>query len=662
MSGNGANEIWTAPRLAARLAALRGLAPAPSCYVVWRATTQPNEAEIAGYELPGEPGRWDEQVFEQWLTARDLAGPERLSVSVLVIREHLDETGLLREGVLERRRGGVDGPFYGKAARVEFTGAATRVRRYQALRDGRLAELPPDDDAGAPPPSDDPESESFAGEDAAVHAFLGEGTIILDRRPPSLFEDLLGLSGIIHARKADGGEVGCGVGWHGTMAYVLAAEFPRHGGQLLPPPELEAAVKEVSRTQGLIPHETRLDEQGFCVIAQRRGRQTLVAIRLDGTTTRVEAYLPSRNAASTEDQRRWMIYAETYEGRIVLDSWRNGESDEISVLTADQDQEAWRHTVDADGIELSRRSDNEAAAAVLFRERANPPPATSLFDTESDASEVASIRHEATDEGGGTEPIANDAAAPEFPAPADSLLTKVRAYLRVTALLRAVTVACGTGKRTGRKVPKAALDQLRALAEPLAVLNAVFAMGSLRRLTLHAESGTMNLQGFATALDDLVTRLRDELALTRIVLLPSAQTVLDGDPPFGPMVEVRFPSAAYDIEEAVHCLALRRTTAAVLHAMKVMRHGLHGVEHLLKTPPLTDLTWARMIVAVRAAAGDRHELVELLDRVRRAWRRSGLMPADKYTEEEAETVLEAVAAFMRTLAACFDASGEPLTD
>src|ERR1700679_2632611 len=128
MKPPGENDIWTPPRLRARLAALKGLAPAPSCYVIWRATAKGAAPEASFYELPGElPGetvRRDEAAFEQWLSGRKLAGAERLSVSVLVIREQLDEAGLVREGVLERRRGAADGPYYGNVARVEFTGAA----------------------------------------------------------------------------------------------------------------------------------------------------------------------------------------------------------------------------------------------------------------------------------------------------------------------------------------------------------------------------------------------------------------------------------------------------------------------------------------------------------------------------------------------------------
>jgi hypothetical protein len=131
--------------------AQKGLAPAPTCYVVWRASSRAGAVEASGYELPGEPDRRDEAAFEQWLVERDLAGADRLTVSVLVIREQLDEAGLVREGILERRRGGADGPYYGNVARVEFTGAAEVVRRYRAARDGRLTELPPDDATGVMP-------------------------------------------------------------------------------------------------------------------------------------------------------------------------------------------------------------------------------------------------------------------------------------------------------------------------------------------------------------------------------------------------------------------------------------------------------------------------------------------------------------------------------
>ena len=637
----GTVGIWTAPRLRAKLAAQKGLAPAPNCYVIWRATARTGAPEVRGYELPDESGRRDEAAFERWLLARGMAGAERLSVSVLVIREQLDEAGLVRECVLERRRGGVDGPYYGKVARVEFTGAAKLVRRYRASPAGRLVELPPEDDTGMAATSADPlsvlDSESFAGEDAAVHTYLGPGAIILDRRPPSLFEDMLGLSGIIHARRLDGAEVGCGVGWHGGAAFVLAADFPRSERPLEPPPELDAAVERALMTRDLVRHEIRLDDHGFYVIARERGRQTLVAIRLEGRATRIDPYTPGRHDAANDDQRRWLTYAETYEARTVLDSWRNGENDELAVLTIDPAWEAWRHVIDADGIEISRQSDNEAAAAVLYRERLNPPDEGPLqAHIAGPADTIPWI----------------DATAPDYEASADSLLTAALAWSRVTTSLGAALTASG-GEAGCQAVPHAVLDQLAALAEPLTALHASFSVGSLRRLIAQVESGTMTADRVAGALDELVTRIRDELALTRIVNLPSVPFRPDGEPPFGPLVEIHFPAAAFDIEEAVQCLALRRATAAVLHAAKVMHCGLLAVEALPSASDLTSLSWARLIETVRSGSADR-DLAEALIRVRRAWRAPGMTPAAKYTEEESASVLEAVEAFMRLVAARMD--------
>jgi len=649
MSNSGENTIWSPARLRTRLAAQKGLAPTPNCYVVWRATTQPGKSDLGGYELPGQPGRQDEAAFERWLVERDLAGPERLSVSVLVIREQLDALGLVQEGVLERRRGAAEGPYYGNVARVEFTGAATRVQRYRAGRDGRLLRLPAEDQTGVAPPTEAVDADAFAGEDAAVHAYLGDGAVILDRRTPTLFEDLIGLSGIIHARRSDGIEVGCGVGWHGGIPYVLAADFPRDAGPLAPPPDLEAAVAEAIRSGDLVRLETRLDDRGVCVIARERERPNLVMIRLDGTGVQITPYTPGQTAAANADQRRWMTYAETYESRTVLDSWPEGEGDELAVVTIDQDQEAWRHVIDADGIELSRRPDNEAAAAVLYRERA-AQQGESALTSETPADAALARLTDSID------------AAPDATVPADSLLTKVLAWSRFTAQLRSAIAATGAGDRGARIVPHLVLDQLSALTPLLVVLHANFTAGSLNRLIVQARSGAVTMAGFAAALAEIQARLRDELALTRNVTLPNMTGPPDGEPPFGPLVELHFPAAIYDIEEAVYCLALRRPTAAVLHAMKVMRHGLDGVAQLLGTPPLTELTWSRAIAAVRAAAGHQEDLIEALARVRRSWRGAGLLPADKYTEAEAEAVLDAVATFMRALAARFEGSGETADD
>jgi hypothetical protein len=637
MSSSGENEVWTPPRLRARLTAEKGLAPAPRCFIIWRATTRANGAETRGYVLPGGPARQDEPAFEQWLVERHLAGAERLSVSVLVIREQLDATGLLREGVLERRRGGVDGPYHGNVARVEFTGAAKPVRRYRAGPDGRLVDLPPDDATGFAPASTAGEIESFAGEDAAVHDFLVPGSIIVDRRAPSLFEELLGLSAVIHARRPDGVVIGCGVGWHGDVAFVLAADFPRDNGLLVPPPDLEAAVAHALRTRDLIRHETRVDEQGFCVIARERERQGLVTIRLQGKATRIDPYTPDRGTAMNDDQRRWKTYAETYEARTVLDSWRNGDSAELAVLTIDPDLGAWRHIIDTDGVEISRRTDNEAAVAVLYRERHG---VTEAAPTAAAGDSAAPGEREA-----------GHMTIEETTALQDDLSIEARAWSDAMTVLEQIRadVADPLVDR------HAAAERLNALVPALYQLHVPLSASILRVRIEQLEAGTLGATDLATALDESIACLRQEHALTRVAALSSAALEYDEEAPFGPLVEANFPAAAYDIEEAIRCLALRRSTACVLHAMRVMRLGLARLERVLATPDLTGLPWARLNEVVHGATDD-GDLLGTLGLVRRAWRAPGLLPAAKYTEEEAEVVLTAVEAFMRALAKHLDSA------
>jgi hypothetical protein len=335
-----------------------------------------------------------------------------------------------------------------------------------------------------------------------------------------------------------------------------------------------------------------------------------------------------------------MTYAETYEARTILDSWRTGDGDDIAVLTIDPDQQAWRHIIDPDGVEVSRQADNDAAAAVLYREQINPPD-------DVPGAEAA----QTTDAPPDTVPWV-EVTAPDHEAPADSLLTAALAWSRVSELLGAAIAAAG------QSAPADTAARLRALIEPMTVLHASFSVASLRRLITQIEAARLPAERITEALDDLITRLRDELALTRIVTMPITESSLDGEPPFGPLVELHFPAAAYDIEEAVRCLALRRATASVTHAMKVLRIGLREVEQLLSLLNLTGLSWARMISTVRSSGGDNQDLLEALSRVRRAWRASGLEPADRYSEAEAEAVLASVAAFMRLMAAKLDAREE----
>ena len=596
MTQSDTGMTWTAQRVTGWQAEARGIASAPACFVVLQTTVGPDSVTSVQYELPGGKRLQDDAAFEQWLLDRNMTGAGRLSVSVLAIREQLDSNGLVRECVLERHRGGVSGPLHGESARAAFTGQAMAVTCFKVAREDGLV-----------------------GDDRAALRAVGPDSIILTRRMPTSAEERLGLNAIIHLRRPDGAEIGCGVGWHGTTAFVLMAPFPRQLIRPILPETLETTIAAALKERCLVRHETRFDEHGFCVIARRRGRQALVTIRSGGHDLVVEPYLPGRMTACTADQCRWMVYVETHEARTILDSWRIGGSDDIAVLTVDPDQQAWRHVIDADGIQSELNADNNAAAAVLHRERMNRSDDDPATDRDAPANQVL----------------------------LPTTLGRLRAFLKAAELLRQAGMTQGQTVSASQQVPRAALHRLRDLLEPLNLLEARFAAGAVVHLVRQADTGEISLHAFISARDELITRLREELALTRIA------GALPGVPPGAPsdvQLETRFLPAVYAMEEAAHCLAMRRARTTVMHAMMVMRFGLTAIEQRFHTALPGDVPWARLMTLVRNAVGEWPELINALRRVRRVWRGTRLAPADTYTDEEAWAVLDAVASFIEVLA------------
>jgi hypothetical protein len=638
MNTSGKGEHWTGRQLAAHLATLNGVAPDPVAYAVCRMTTQADASETATYQVSDEPHALTGPELAAWMARRHMAGPQLLGLSVLVIREVVDHAGLIRECILERRRGGVDGPLYGQPARIEFTGPARMVRFYRVQRDGRLTEVAGSSD-GLPPRHHAPEQ--FAGEHKAVRERYGAAARVIDAREPTLFEEMVGLNGIVHVRLPDGRELGCGIGWHGPIPFILEADFPRFSAPLALPPEDEAAIEAMLTQHDLVRHETRLDEHGLVVLARRRGAPALFLLRAKDGVATISPYEAGRSAQATEDQARWMRYAETYENLAILDSWRDGNSSDLIVLTGEASGQVWRHHIDSDGVETWRKPDDDAAVAAVHGDRLFPGTLVAADAPGlADASEAAADRDEA------------DEANPAAP---DSLLGKAEAYVdALTALLGAREIAAALPREPGAALPAAALQHLRDLQPALDTLAAEHAASETRILLAQAEDGLVRPDRFARTLARIEARLLDELAALRLVALPPGQWRYLIDPsPFGRGVESEFPDAAYDIEEAALCLAFRRPTAAAFHCMRIIEYGLQTLAARLRLDGLgADRRWGPLLLRLRNAAGP--ELTAplvALDQVRRSWRGAQLLPVEKYTEGEAERLFLAVGAFMREVSA-----------
>jgi hypothetical protein len=337
-----------------------------------------------------------------------------------------------------------------------------------------------------------------------------------------------------------------------------------------------------------------------------------------------------------------MRYVETYEGLTVLDAWRDGAGDDVIVLTADASGRIWRHHIDADGVETWRKADDEAIVGRMHREHLFPGP---LFEGDAHLGNAA-------DGGGAMSPRLAGAR----PAAEDSLLARAEAYVRAMSALREARDAADG-------MPEVTAMHVRELEAALVALDAHVAAAATQNMLPRLDGGMLTPEALTHELMQIEDGLRHELALIRSVTIapPRARLLHRDEPPFGQVVAAEFPSAGYDIEEASVCLALRRPTAAVFHCMKVIERGIGALaRHVGTVDPVAagERNWQTILRLLRDSSdpglGDLRNALEL---IRRRWRSATLVPADKYTEEEAEQIFQEVGGFMRALAAHCDEHG-----
>ena len=165
--------------------------------------------------------------------------------------------------------------------------------------------------------------------------------------------------------------------------------------------------------------------------------------------------------------------------------------------------------------------------------------------------------------------------------------------------------------------------------------------------------------------------------VTTVVISPSRETHFSKSiEMFGGEVEYKYTSAFYEIDEAGRCFALGRYTATVFHLMRIMEIGIYATSRCLGVPdPIKPggRNWGAILKVMNEAitakkgtwanAADAEffgGVVLSLDRVRNVWRNSTMHVENKYTEDEAHEVFEAVRAFMKKLASRCDETGQPL--
>lgn len=373
MATTNRTNQWPAPRFAAGRRA-DAVMPQPLRYAVLRDVVHADGRAETSYGVQHPATRLSAEGFQAWRDAEGLGSDQDLGLALLVIHETRDHAGNISQCTMERRRGSPTGPFRGEPARIEFRRGAGDVRLFSAEQDGTLRPANPPALAAVPGRRRGRKhAMGFRGEDAALRAHFGGDITVVERRSPTLAEEMVGITAVVHVRITDltleSRVIGCGIGWFGPLPYILTADFPRLGQIAEFPPDIEFAIEAILSKHDLVRHETRVDQDGPCVIACHRNRRDLFVIRPAADSVSAEPYVLGRKPLGSDDQRRWIRYVEAHEGLVTLDTYLTADPEILVVLTGDDQGQVWHHNIDHDGVEVGCGPANDTAAALLYRLR-----------------------------------------------------------------------------------------------------------------------------------------------------------------------------------------------------------------------------------------------------------------------------------------------------
>lgn len=275
----------------------------------------------------------------------------------------------------------------------------------------------------------------------------------------------------------------------------------------------------------------------------------------------------------------------------------------------------------------------------------------------------------------------------------------LNAILRLHAMSQAIEAAdqislLGTGRASLGTFPATDIeglrgdiqlvhDELSALGLKFAPLKAnqllSFIDAELRESKERVTFTPVSQADFIRLSDELVSRVKDEFELSATLLLnaKALETYEPSGPLFGVQVHDKFPSLRYEIEEAGKCLGLGRTTAAAFHFIRCMEGGIKAISRCLGIlDPLkaADRSWFKLLSAIDTAVkgkwstgasrlnGDGHFFEHAhatLAAIQNPYRNSTMHLDQKYTEDEARSILHLVKTFMVTIASRMNENGDP---
>lgn len=186
---------------------------------------------------------------------------------------------------------------------------------------------------------------------------------------------------------------------------------------------------------------------------------------------------------------------------------------------------------------------------------------------------------------------------------------------------------------------------------------------ALDEMVTSLESGNCRVSELIGFAQEIGRTFRRELSTINFyVVSPDRAKLLTKDnSPFGVVVAEKYPMADYDIQEAARCLALQRSTACVMHLMRVLEIGLQSLATELGVPSQDN--WNTVlnqidrtipeITAKRFTAEEEQWFSEVGSHFRllkNGFRNHAMHVRVNYNDEQAENIFIHTKAFMQQLA------------
>lgn len=187
-------------------------------------------------------------------------------------------------------------------------------------------------------------------------------------------------------------------------------------------------------------------------------------------------------------------------------------------------------------------------------------------------------------------------------------------------------------------------------------------------------------EGLAQTYADIDRRLKDELSITTLLVIDGGKKRFyePVDPLFGKDADCKFPSVAYEIEQAGKCYACDLTTASAFHSIRCLEAGIRAVARCLRISDPTkavERNWGRTLGSIKTqidkrwpTSSDRmhgdgqlfDEIYGSLAAIQNPYRNSTMHLDAVYTAPEALHIFEVVKGLMTRISSRMDEQGQPL--